>query len=357
MGTDRSMSRRGLIAGAGAAGVVSTGLVSMGARAQTLKPLRGIYPTRSTSSWAFYIAREAGFYAKHGIDARLDFGVHPVGLAGLVSGEIQFTNYSLDDTAAASLRDPTAFVVFSSLLSKASFALMARPEFASIEQLKGKRMGCGRVGDPPYHYTVGLIKKFGLKANDVVWTPTGTDATARAQMLLAGQLDAALITSPSWYGLEARGLRRITGLQEHPELGIFTGLTMRRTYAAANPDVPEKLIRSHAEAVKLLYTDRKSAIEIYRKYDPAASQPDGERLYDDIFQSKAIDRIPLMPKWATMSAADRLSADLPAAMTFDYQRIMDMGVVRKLIAEGYFTALFGDEVRAEQARLMGESFM
>ena len=257
---------------------------------------------------------------------------------------------------AAALRDPSAFVVYSSILSKASFALMARPEITSVEQLKGKRMGCGRVGDPPYHYTVGLIKKFGLRSGDLQWVPTGTDATARAQMLLAGQLDAALITSPSWYGLEARGLKRITGLQEHPDLGIFTGLTMRRAWAAANPDVPEKLLRAHAEAVRILYADRKVAIEIYRKYDPAASAQDCERLYDDIFVNSAIDRVPVMPRWAAESAADRLSADLPAAKNFDYQKIMDMSVARKLIAEGFYEKLFGEEVRTEQDRALREGF-
>lgn len=345
------MTRRTVIGGASAMGL------TRGAHAQTAKPLRAIYPTRSTSSWAFYIAKEAGIYARHGLDVKLDFGVHPVGLAGLVSGEIQFTNYSIDDTAAAALRDASVFVIYSSLLSKASFALMAKPELTTIESLKGKRMGCGRVGDPPYHYTVGLIKKFGLKASDVQWVPTGTDAAVRAQMLLAGQLDASLITSPAWYALEGKGLRRITGLQEHPDLGIFTALTMRRSYALANPEIPEKLIRAHGEAVKLLYSDKKTSIEIYRKYDTTTNLADGDRLYDDIFVNNAIDRVPLLPKWATESAADRLSADLPQAKTFDYQKIMDMSIVRRLIAEGFYTGLFGDAVKAEQTKLMGESYL
>jgi ABC-type nitrate/sulfonate/bicarbonate transport system substrate-binding protein len=343
------MTRRQTIIGALALG-------ANGASAQTPRSLRAIYPTRSSSSWAFYIAREAGIYAKHGLDVKLDFGVHPVGLAGLVSGEVHFTNYSVDDTAAAALRDANAFVVYSSILSKASFALMAKPEFATVESLKGKRMGCGRVGDPPYHYTVGLIKKFGLKAGDLQWVPTGTDASARAQMLVAGQLDAALITPPAYYSLEARGLRKITTLMEHPELGIFTGLTMRRSYAVANPDVPEKLLRAHAEAIRLFHADKKSAVEIYRKYDPAPGQAEAERVYDDTVAAKALDRVPVMPKWAAESAADRLSADLPAARTFDYQKIMDMSLVRKLIAEGFYEQLFGEGVKAEQEKALREGF-
>ena len=62
-------------------------------------------PKGRDAAVAATLIREAGFYAKHGLDVKLDFGVHPVGLAGLVSGEIQFTNYSIDDTGAK-LRDP-----------------------------------------------------------------------------------------------------------------------------------------------------------------------------------------------------------------------------------------------------------
>ncbi len=346
-------TRRGVLAGAGAAGLAA----ASGAPAQTLQPMLGIYPTRSTSSWAFYIAKEAGFYAKNGIEARLEFGLHPVGLAGLIGGEVQFTNYSLDDTAAAAVRDPNALVIYSSLLSKANFALMARPEFTTVESLKGKRMGCGRIGDPPYHYSVGLFKKYGLAAGDLQWVPTGTDTNARAQMILAGQLDAGLITAPAWYVLEARGQRRLTGLQEHPDLGVFTGLTVKRSWAAANPGAPEKLIRAHSQAVHFLYTEKKSAIEIYRKYDTAANLADCERMYDDIFATSAIDRVPLMPKWAAEAVTGRIGGDVPAAKTFDYQRIMDMSIVRRLIAEGFFTGLYGDSIKAEQTKLMETGYM
>ena len=55
-------------------------------------------------------------------------------------------------------------------------------------------------------------------------------------------------------------------------------------------------------------------------------------------------------------SADRLSADLPAARTFDYQKIMDMSLVRKLIAEGFYEQLFGEGVKAEQEKALREGF-
>ena len=120
------------------------------------------------------------------------------------------TNPSLDQVVAAALRDPSVLVAMASMLNRGTFALMARPDIASVQALKGKRFGIGRVGDPPYWYTVTLFKEYGLKPNDVQWIPTGADANARAAMLLAGSVDAALLTAPAWFSLEAKGLKVLT---------------------------------------------------------------------------------------------------------------------------------------------------
>ena len=184
-----------------------------------------------------WIAKEAGYYQGYGLDVTPEFGVHPVGIAGLISGEVQFSNYSLDDVAAAAMRDPV-LVVVGSILHRATFALMVRSDIANFDALRGKRVGVGRVGDPPYHYTVGLMKAYGLKSNDVQWVPTGTDAAARVTMLISGQIDAALITPPSWYRVEAlQGLKPLTLLEDHPEIVITVGNTYKKSWVAVHPDV------------------------------------------------------------------------------------------------------------------------
>jgi len=223
-----TLDRRTFLA-AGAAAALTPQL----AGAQGAMKLKSIYPTRSGSSWTMWIAKEAGLYEKYGLDVTPEFGVHPVGIAGLISGEVTFSNYSLDDVAAAAARDPV-LVSIGGLLRRGSFALMARPEFKAVEDLKGKRMGVGRVGDPPYHYTVGLFKEYGMKPTDVQWVPTGTDAAARVTMLITGQIDAALVTPPAWYRLEAQGLKPLTLMEEHEKIVLTVGNTFKKSWVAAN---------------------------------------------------------------------------------------------------------------------------
>ncbi len=336
-------------------GVGALGLLTAPAlRAQTPRKLTVVFPTRSAASWPMFCAREGGTYAKYGLDVDLKFGVHPTGLAGLVSGEVQMTNPSLDQVVAAALRDPSVLVAMASMLNRGTFALMARPDIASVQALKGKRFGIGRVGDPPYWYTVTLFKEYGLKPNDVQWIPTGADANARAAMLLAGSVDAALLTAPAWFSLEAKGLKVLTQLEDH-DVPTCTVYTFKKSFVAANPDVPERIIRAQAEALRRFYEDRAFAIATYLKYDPIGPA-DAERLYDTFQQKNLLDRVPLVPRAAGEAAIERLVGDLPAARTFDLQQAIDMRVVRRLIAEGFFEKLFGDTARAEQERKLKATF-
>jgi ABC-type nitrate/sulfonate/bicarbonate transport system substrate-binding protein len=300
-----------------------------------------------------WLGKEAGYYEKYGLDVTPEFGVHPVGIAGLISNDVQFTNYSLDDVAAASMRDPVLTMV-GSLLHKGSFALMARQDIPNVEALKGKKIGVGRVGDPPYHYTVGLIQDYGLKSGDIQWVPTGTDASARVTMLVTGQIDAALITPPSWYKLEAQGLKPLTLLEDHPNTVLTVGNVYKKSWVAQNPDVPERVLRAQGEAVHRFYTDKAAAVAAYRKYDPSVSQADVERVYDNATRVNIIDRIPLLQKVAGDAVVGRIGPDIPALKTFDFASIIDNKPVRKMIDEGFFEKLYGPSIKAEQdARLKG----
>src|SRR5580658_5815017 len=76
--------------------------------AQSAPPLQKItinYPSRTGTTWPFYIAKEAGYYQKHGLDVNLVFGVHPAGIAMVVSGEAAMTNYTLEQAMQAASKD------------------------------------------------------------------------------------------------------------------------------------------------------------------------------------------------------------------------------------------------------------
>jgi ABC-type nitrate/sulfonate/bicarbonate transport system substrate-binding protein len=176
-------------------------------------------------------------------------------------------------------------------------------------------------------------------------------------MLISGQIDAALITPPSWYRIEAQaGLKPLTLLEDHPEIVITVGNTYKKSWVAAHPDVPERVIKAQAEAIKRFYDDKAFAVTVYRKFDPSISQADAERVYDSVVRVGVLDRIPLVQRAAADAVVDRIGTDIPALKTFDFQQVIDNRPVRKLIDAGFFEKLFGPDIKAEQERKLKAAF-
>jgi ABC-type nitrate/sulfonate/bicarbonate transport system substrate-binding protein len=150
------------------------------------------YPTRTGQIWPLYIAKEGGYYQKYGYDVSLVFGVHPAGIAMIVSGEAVMTAYTLEQAMIASSKDGS-LVALGSPYKKSLFALMAGKNIAGMRDLKGKRIGVSQIGDAPYNYTIGLLGKAGVSQRDVEWIPLGGDANARARSYSFSQSSEPLV--------------------------------------------------------------------------------------------------------------------------------------------------------------------
>lgn len=325
-------------------------------RAQGLQKITVSYPTRSGAAWPMYLAKEGGYYEKYGLDVNLVFGVHPAGIAMLTSGEAHMSNYGIDPAVLASSRDGS-MVAMGSSLNKGSFALIGRKPLKKVEELKGKKVGVGRVGDTPYHYTVSILRKFGLTARDVQWIPSGQDAAGRVAAMAAGQTDAALLTTPGYFKLIDGGdYNEIAFIGDFDDIFVSTVYLFRKSTIAANRDLPERLIKAHAEAIKRFYDDKAFATRSFQQHNPREIPADTARVYDLYVKVQALDRIPLVLKGALQSTVDNHLDTNPELKTYDFTRIVDNSVVLRLLREGWFEKLFGATVKAEQERKLALAF-
>ena len=324
-------------------------VVASGASAQ-LQKITINYPTRSGASWPMYIAKEGGYYQKYGLDVDLKFGVHPAGIAMLVSGEAAMANYSLEQAMEASTKDGS-FVMVGSSLNKALFALMAQKDFSEVKQLKGKRLAIGQLGDAPYNYTVALLKTYGIGLRDVQWIPVGTDVSGRAAALVSGRADATLLTAPNYFRLEEQGYKNLANLADHNEIYAATVYMLRKSKVASDPNLPEQLIKAHAEAIKRFYDDEAFAVKAYEAFDKQP-EADVQRIYDRYKQSNLFERVPYVLAGAVKSVIAQQSDERIAAQmkAFDFRTVVDNLTVDHLVRDGFFEMLFGPSVKAEENR-------
>ena len=324
--------------------------LSASAPAQQLRKITISYPTRSGATWPMYLAKEAGIYQKYGYDVTLTFGVHPAGIAAIVSGDAAMANYSLEQAMQASLKDPN-FVLAGSSLNKGLFALIAAKNFTDAKQLKGKRVAVGQVGDAPYNYTVALLGTYGLGVRDVQWIPVGTDVSGRAAALQSGRADATLLTAPNYFRLEEAGYKNLANLADHNDIFASTVYLLRKNTIAADPKLPEALIKAHAEAIKRFYDDKAMAIKAYVVYD---KQPEADvaRIYEVYKQGELFERIPYVMAGAIKSIqAQQVDPVIgPEIKAFDYRKVVNSSYMDKLVKEGFFEQLFGAGIKAEEQK-------
>jgi ABC-type nitrate/sulfonate/bicarbonate transport system substrate-binding protein len=320
------------------------------AAAQALQKITINFPTRSGASWPLFIAKEGGYYQKYGLDVDLVFAGHPGGIAMVVSGEAQMSSYNLESVMQASVRD-ASFAVVGSSVNRAFFVLMSRPDIPSVKDLKGKTLAVSQIGDPPYNYASAYLKKFGLTTRDVQWVAVGTDANGRAAALAAGRADATLLTPPAYFKLEEAGYKSLGNLADHDDIFASTTYLFKRSTIAANPTLPELLIKAHAEAIKRFYDDKAFAVKAYQVYDKQTTA-DVERFYDGYAKANLLERVPFVLAAALRSVVDQQPDARMAALMkeYDFHKVIDNSFVSRLVKEGFFEKLFGAGIKAEEDR-------
>src|SRR6185295_19885099 len=116
----------------------------------------------------------------------------------------------------------------------------------------------------------------------------------------------------------------LANLTDYDDIFASTMYLMRKPTIAANPTLPELLIKARAEAIKRFYDDKAFAVKAYRVYDPQ-SQEDVERFYDIYKKSNLFERVPYVLSAAFKSVIDQQSDPQLAALMkgFDYRKVVD----------------------------------
>src|SRR5262245_829463 len=113
----------------------------LAAESQSPRKVRMAFTSLSGSMIPPWVAREAGIFAKHGLEVEViatPSGVE--GMNALIAGEVQFLQISGGTTASAALGGADVMIVGTTLDTLVQ-NFMARPEIERAEQLRGKTLG------------------------------------------------------------------------------------------------------------------------------------------------------------------------------------------------------------------------
>src|SRR6185312_13990670 len=150
------------------------------------------------------LAQQLGYYKKAGVDVELvRVKATPAAVAALRSGQGDMANIGLDIALQLIARGQMDLKGVISPDKALPYAVVAKKDIATPNQLEGKVFGVGQVGSVDYVQSRMVLPKFGIDTAKVTFLPVG-QPLVRAQALAAGRIDATAVTIGTWLTLPSQ---------------------------------------------------------------------------------------------------------------------------------------------------------
>ena len=216
------------------------------------------YPDPSGSFLTLPLGEKAGFFQKEGFQPELIRIRSTVALAALVSGEIDYQSVVAPGIAAAIRGVPVKVVAC--YTPGITAALIARPEYKSVQDLKGKTIGLNSFGGGLESTARLMFKHLGLDPDkDLKFLATGGIETRFAAMK-QGLTAATLGSAPSDFLGKKMGfvvLARAHELFSYPSSGIVVSVKRIKE----RPDEVKRMIKAGIRANRYIIQNRESTIQ------------------------------------------------------------------------------------------------
>jgi len=286
----------------------------------------------------FWIGNEAGFYKKEGLDAQLIYIASSTTMAqAMFAREVAVSTVNSGSVVSSGLQGGD-LVLMGAVINTAAFYVMARPEIARAQDLKGKRIGVTRLGSSSDFAIREYLKKTQLQAGRDVNIIQAGRMPELAAALNSGSISAAPLSAPSSYVAEQKGNRVIANLAREGIYFVIAGLTTTRRFLREQRSDAKAFLRAFGRATHFMFEQRDQAKSILRKYakidDPGMLE--GSLKYAQDFTEK----IPLVKREGVQVVLDQEIAKNPPAKEFTPERFYDNSLVQELIHEGFYKSLW-----------------
>jgi NitT/TauT family transport system substrate-binding protein len=216
------------------------------------------YPSTVGHFITMPLAEKKGLLKEEGIDAEIVLIRPLAAVPALANGEIDYYA-GVGPVVTAAVRGVPVRLV-ATYVPTFPIMLIARPEFKSVMDLKGKAIGIGVIGSSPHIVTRLILKHFGIDPDKDVKSIPGGSADSRLAALQKGLIAAAVLVPPFDFFAKKLGfntLARAQGLVTYPEGGLST--TAKKI--KERPDEVKRVIEAGIKANRYIRTEREGTIQ------------------------------------------------------------------------------------------------
>jgi ABC-type nitrate/sulfonate/bicarbonate transport system substrate-binding protein len=236
-----------------------------------------------------------GFLRKYGVEAQFTgFTAGLTATQALAGGSLDIACDGLGSTVAAIANGSPARLV---LLANADnpYVIVTSDKIAKPADLKGKKWAITQMGAISQTYGALWLTVNGVKADKgdpVDWIPIGGPA-ARTRAIIAGQVDAALVTMGDWFRIKnEKGVKLLAELAASVPPLPLGGCAASNKLIAERPDVVQGFVNGTIDAIRDARTPEGKArtLKLAKELNQAnakLSDAELEELYEYYLGSKA----------------------------------------------------------------------
>ncbi len=297
------------------------------------------YVSDSAGVLPLWLAKEAGAFARNGLEVQAVRVHAAVGVMALMSGELQFVLASGPVVVDSALRGSNTVYVAGGM-STLDFVLVTRPEIKTAEQLKGGTVGLSAIRGANPTATRFALQKLGLAPKDVALIVVG-GTSERIASLRLGKIHGTLFSPPQSIAAQREGFNALADVAELGLPFVHIGVATTRAFIRDKPEIVRRYVKSHVEAIALMKTDRGLALKVLAKYLGQIKERDVRaKSYDAAAPDKRISRKQYPSLAGLQMALDLLSDENPKAKSAKAEDFVDNRFIKDLDDSGYIDSQY-----------------
>jgi NitT/TauT family transport system substrate-binding protein len=297
--------------------------------AQPVEAVRVGIPGKLVDFAPFFVGIKTGIYRSEGLEPQFIVMRSGIIFPALLSGELDYT--TLYQSAIRSAISGLPVRVIATLMTKQTFFLFSQREIRRVQDLKGKRIAISNFASSTDTSARAALKHHGLEAmRDATLIAMG-DTGVRFQALLAGAIEAAILTPPYTVMAEKKGLNNLVWLGDIlgdvPSNGLSTTLKTLKE----NSDQVHRMLRASVRSMIYTREHKQDVLPILLEEFPGL---DGDTLAGTLdFYVKAMSRDGRVGEGVVRELINEQRELLNVKNEISLNQVSDFGPLQRVIRE------------------------
>lgn len=294
----------------------------------------------ATHSLPLWVAKERGFFSKHGLDAEVIIvRGGPLAITAVLGDSLQFAAAGMTTMLPARLKGADLNLI-ACPLDTDIYYLIARPEIKRVADLKGKSSGVTRFGSVTHFALRFTLKHLGLDPERDVSVLQMGETEAIAAALNAGKISFATLSINTALAFLDRGWPVLTETRKTDFVSPPSCILGKQTFIRKNGEVAKRVLKAYVEAINSIKENPSGAARIFGKWTRASDDAKNKKIVEAYAQ--VFKRVPSVPDrgidFLLKEYSEKQAVPSPLIDRPDYFR--DNGPLESLVREGWIDQFY-----------------